>query len=391
MTIDYQKLESKIPHFVYPILDELLKRGFKPTLVGGVVRDYLLNGELGTDWDIELFHETLFFEKGFWKELGKSFARFGKVVHLPYEVIRLEINSHHFEFSPPRIEHYQENVRNHSNFNAEFIFNLSFSDAVKRRDFTINAMGIRFHQNKRWEFLDPLDGLRHLRENILHCAGPDFAKDPVRFLRAYRFLDKFSFSFSPELKSLLSSMSLEGLTSSYVWSEMKKARDPVHFIFLLIKESQLKLPLDHDFLIKKNDVKKVLINPRSLESWVIALEWVGLSSEEWTTFFSMSIQESKKMARWVSLTLYFQTILPETFHGNFEEIKNLEQFEKLFDWYFSTKQVHQKRNELQLMKIIEDHLPDWIHLFRFEAPKDVKDITPSLRSKYQVWSICQRI
>lgn len=391
MTFDYQKFESKIPAFFHPVLDELLRHGFKPTLVGGVVRDFLFTGEIGTDWDIELFHETIFFEKGLWKELGKSLARFGKVSHLPYEVIRLEMGSYQFEFSPPRIEHFHENVKNHSNFDAEFVFNLSFSDAVKRRDFTINAMGVRFHQNKKMEFFDELDGVRHLRENILHHAGVDFAKDPVRFLRAYRFADKLNFSFSPELKSILSTMSLEGLTPSYIWSEMKKSSDPVHFLSLLIKESRLKLPLNEIFLTKASDVKKILFDPRNLGSWIIALEWVGLESENWAKFFSMSLQESKKLARWASMSRYFQAIHPESFHGDFEQIKDSEEFDKLFDWFFSTKQILQKKSDLPLLKMIEEYLPNWIHLYRFELPKEVKHIGPPLRAKYQVWSVCQRI
>jgi tRNA nucleotidyltransferase/poly(A) polymerase len=393
MIFDNKKFQSKLPSSFFPILDEFLNHGFRPTFVGGVVRDYFLKNEIVSDWDIELYHSSISFEKGAWKDLGKKISRFGKVTYLPYEVIRLELNSYHLEISPPRREYFKANLKNHSNFDAEFVFNLPFSEAVLRRDFTINAIGIRFQNNSTSELLDPLDGLRHLREKRLHFAGPDFSKDPVRFLRAHRFANKLKFSFSPELKLILDSMSLEGITPSYVWSEMKKTTDPVHFMSFLVQEKnlELKLPVDKTFTTKVSEIKKVLTDPRKLETWVIALEWVDISSENWVKYFSMSTDLTKRLARWAKMSRDFQLKLPEAFHGEFEEIKNADQFEKLFNWYFTTKQLLQKNSDLPLMKMIEEYLPNWIHLYRFELPKDVKHIDPPFRAKYQVWNLCQRL
>src|SRR5262245_39346009 len=144
MNFDQKKFEAGLPSFIGPLLDELAKFGFVPTLVGGAVRDFFLKGDPGNDWDIELTHETLAFEKGAWKDLGRALSRFGKMTFLPYEIIRVQAGTHQLEFSPPRIEHYHQESKGHSNFDAEFNFKLPFEEAVKRRDFTINAMGIRF-------------------------------------------------------------------------------------------------------------------------------------------------------------------------------------------------------------------------------------------------------
>ncbi len=364
-----------------------------PTLVGGIVRDFLLTGNLGYDWDIELFHDVLPFEKRAWKDLGKELSQFGKLSFLPYEIIRLQVDSYQLEFSPPRIEHFRENAKDHSNFDAEFILKLPFEEAVKRRDFTINAMGIRLSSQKDITFLDPLEGLRHLREKILHYAGPDFAKDPVRFLRAHRFANKFKFSFSPELKVLLEGMHLEGITPAYIWSEMKKSADPINFISYLVQEknNELKVPLEKNFTQKVPEIKKVLGDPRKHETWIIALEWVDISSENWARYFSLGSDSSKRLARWAKSSRDFQKILPENFHGEFEEVRNRENFEKLFDWYFTTKQLLQKNSDLPLLEMIEEYLPEWILLYRFEAVKDVKHIDPPFRAKYQVWNLCQRL
>lgn len=395
MTFDQKKFASELPLSFSPVMDELQRVGFIPTLVGGSVRDFFRTGKLGKDWDVELTHETISFNKNEWKELGKALSRLGKVSYLPYEIIRLDLDSFQMEFSPPRIETFIEDSHHHSNFTAEFDFKLSFEKAVARRDFTINAMGIRFKSKKNFELLDPLEGLRHLSEKTLHPAGPDFGKDPVRFLRAVRFAQKYGLSYSPELQQILDSMKLIGITPAYFWSEMQKSGDPLRFLERIMKEShnhpELALPLEHSQSSKLRGIQKILEAPHKHESWVIALEWVDIPSEGWRTFFSLGSDTCRRLARWAQTTRAFETILPEFFHGEFEQVRDSDNFDKLFDWYFTTKQLLQKNPDLPLLKMIEDYLPAWIHLYRFEPPKDVKHIDPPFRAKYQVWNLCQRL
>lgn len=394
MNFDRKKFESQLPPAFSPILEELLSHGFIPTLVGGSIRDFLLRGSLGKDWDIELGHETIAFNKNEWKDLGKTMSKFGKMTFLPYDIIRVEAQGYQFEFSPPRVEHYRADAKDHSNFDAEFILNLPFTDAVKRRDFTINAMGVRFKTKKEFELLDPLNGLQHLQEKILHPAGPDFSKDPVRFLRAFRFSQKLKFQFSPELSELLKKMHVDVITPAYMWSEMQKSGDPVTFLETFINQKEnhpaLRLPVDMSHG-KFLELRNIISDTKKHESWMIALEWIGVSSESWRSFFSLSSESARKIGRWAESSKIFQKLLPENFQGEFEVVRDTENFEKLFDWYFTTKQLLQKNPELPLMKMIEDYLPAWIYLYRFEAPKDVKHIDPPFRAKYQVWNLCQRL
>lgn len=395
MNLDKKKLESLLPAFFSELVSELTKQGFIPVLIGGSVRDFLLSGNLGNDWDIELYHESLAFNRNHWKDFGKSLSGFGRISFLPYDIIRLEMNSHQLEFSPPRSEVFQEALKGHSNFEAEFNFKLPFEEAVKRRDFTINAMGIKFFSQKNFQLLDPLNGLLHLRDKVLHFAGPDFAKDPVRFLRAHRFAQKLKFQFSSELKSLLDTMNLESITPNYLWSELKKSGDGILYLERMLNEvekhPELKLPVDTAFKNKLSEMRKLLSDPDRHESWIMALEWLNISSEEWVKFFSVSSETARRLARWAHTSREFQTIYPEVFHGEFETLKDKPEFEKVFDWYFTTKQLLQKNADLPLMKMIEEYLPHWIHLYRFEVVKDVKHIDPPYRAKYQVWNLCQRL
>jgi len=395
LSFDKKKFATKIPaafHEVYGIVSSF---GLVPTLVGGVVRDYLLTGLVGSDWDMEVTHPTVSFNKNFWKDFGTSLSALGRVNYMPYEVIRLDYKNIQFEFSPPRKEVFNES-QGHSNFTAEFDFKLPFEQSVLRRDFTINAMGIRFTTLKEFDLLDPLNGVVHLREKLLHHAGPNFQKDPVRFLRAVRFAEKMQFQFTQELKNLLVAMPVDGMSSTYIWSELQKSHHPIAMLKKLLDWQQmkpeLKLPLSFDSMkMKWEELSRVLTDPSKHETWMIALEWVGVSCESWQKYFSVSSETSSRLARWAENSKKFIKIKPETFHGEFEAIRDLPEFNLLFDWYFTTKQLLQKNPTLPLMKMIEDFLPDWIHLYRFEPVKDVKHIDPPFRAKYQVWNLCQRL
>ncbi len=395
MQFDQKKFASEIPSSFFSLLEELTRFGYVPTLVGGSVRDFLLTGTLGKDWDVELTHEIIPFNKNEWKELGKSLACFGKMTFLPYEIIRIECGEYQFEFSPPRTETFFEDKYHHSNFTADFDLKMPFEKAILRRDFTINAMGVRIKSKKEMEFLDPTKGLRHLNEKSLHAVGEDFIKDPVRYLRAHRFSLKLGFTFTSELEMTLTKMKLIGITPAYLWSEMQKSLRPVDFLERLIRDQdahpEFNLPLDSSDLPKFKDLKHLLVNPSKHESWIVSLEWVDISSDKWRTFFSVSSDSGRRLARWAQSSRIFQTIMPENFHGEFEEVVKIGEIDQLFDWYFTTKQLLQKFPDLPLLKMIEDYLPEWIHLYRFEAPKDVKHIDPPLRAKYQVWNLCQRL
>lgn len=260
MNFNSSHFYSLLPTEVRQIMDELLKRGYLPTLIGGTVRDYLLTGEVGKDLDIELSHQTLSFNSKDWKELGKDLSRYGKTSFLSYEVIKLDLGKATLEFSPPRLEIYRIDSKGHSNFDAHFDFSLSLEEAVARRDFTINAIGIRFEHDKKLSLVDPLNGVEDLRLKLLRAAGENFSKDPVRILRAYRFALKFGFEFSEDLKEKMKASHPEEVTHSYFWSEMQKSGEPLLFLEKMIELKKLhppmRLPVEDNFQGK--DIQKLL-------------------------------------------------------------------------------------------------------------------------------------
>jgi tRNA nucleotidyltransferase (CCA-adding enzyme) len=93
------------------------------------------------------------------------------------------------EFAPPRKEVSTGPGRHDFEIVADP--SLSVEDDMRRRDFTVNAMARRLSTG---ELVDPLDGKRDLLESRLRTVSPtSFAEDPLRLVRALRFVSQLGF------------------------------------------------------------------------------------------------------------------------------------------------------------------------------------------------------
>ena len=91
-----------------------------------------------------------------------------------------------YEITTHRAEAYRPDSRK-----PDVAFGDSVEDDLARRDFTVNAMALRLPE---LELIDPFDGLADLSAHRLRTPlDPDvsFADDPLRMLRAARFIAKF--------------------------------------------------------------------------------------------------------------------------------------------------------------------------------------------------------
>ncbi len=92
-------------------------------------------------------------------------------------------------------------------------FGKSIRQDLARRDFTINAMAL----DDAGVLIDPFGGERHLREMILQTPSPAveiFADDPLRMLRAARFVSQLGFTPSPEVRAAVHARAADILTVS---------------------------------------------------------------------------------------------------------------------------------------------------------------------------------
>ncbi len=176
----------KIPTEVNLILKNLTEAGFEAHIVGGCVRDLLLNNT-PKDWDIttnatpdklqELFPDN-FYDNAFGTVSVKTGSEDPTLVIV--------------QITPYRIEGKYTDKR-HPN---EVSFAKTLEEDLSRRDFTVNAIAM----DTRGEITDPHSGREDLEKQIIRTVGnPDerFGEDALRILRAVRFSASLGFMIEP--------------------------------------------------------------------------------------------------------------------------------------------------------------------------------------------------
>lgn len=207
----------KLPKIIYTISSELKKRGSKAIMVGGSVRDHFLNRAI-KDYDIEVYGlEEI-------KELEDILSQYGSVnlVGKSFGILKFQYNGEEYDFSFPRIE--QKTGLGHRGFEVSIDGDMSFKEASRRRDFTINAMGYDIEEQK---FLDPYNGQKDIQNRLLqHIDSDTFIQDPLRIYRAIGFSARFNFKLADDTFRLCQSMVKRGvldeLPKERIYSEFKK-------------------------------------------------------------------------------------------------------------------------------------------------------------------------
>ncbi len=186
---------DKIPKEVLSICKKLEDSNFEAWIVGGSVRDLLLD-KAPKDWDITTNakpDEILsLFSRAFYENA------YGTVGVVPYETdAELENTAEALkviEITPFRGEGIYTDGRRPD----EVIFGVSLDEDLKRRDFTINAIA---YNPIKDIIKDNHEGLKDIESSTLRTVGnPDerFAEDSLRLLRAIRISTQLGFFISPE-------------------------------------------------------------------------------------------------------------------------------------------------------------------------------------------------
>ncbi|MEO1938479.1 MAG: CCA tRNA nucleotidyltransferase, partial [Sulfurimonas sp.] len=224
------------PSILDTIFTTLNKKGIKPLIIGGYVRDYFLD-IASKDIDIELYNSSSL------TQLIKILEQFGSVncVGKSFAVLKLHYKGYDLDFSLPRKDN--KVAKGHKGFVITVDNALSFEEASKRRDFTINAMGYDVIEKK---LLDPHKGLEDLQKKCLRAVDlQSFSQDPLRLLRAVGFASRFEFHIEKKLFLLMQSMvkeeRLKELPKERVFEEIKKiflkSKKPSIAFYLLNKLS----------------------------------------------------------------------------------------------------------------------------------------------------------
>lgn len=251
-----------LPPTLVTLLTHLFSHGIQPIVVGGYVRDHFTT-HTSHDLDIELYGvPSLEMLEDLLKPFGKL-GMYGK----SFGVLKLVCGDYTIDFSPPRTE--SKSGFGHKGFEIAWHSDLSFSDAAKRRDFTINAIG---YDPITQTLLDPYNGIEDLKTKTLRCVDPTtFVDDPLRILRAVQFAARFELTCDPLLLELCRTMiqrdALAELPKERIFEEFKK-------LFLLSRHPSIGLKL----LEKMGG--RYLLNPSSDEAWSVALDRIDHIAED---------------------------------------------------------------------------------------------------------------
>lgn len=195
---------------VKDIAREIAMAGGRALIVGGYVRD-LLRGEPSKDLDIEVYGIGL-------EALRKLLERHGSVLSVgrAFGVLRLKhLNA---DFSLPRRD--RKVGLGHRGFDVECDPNLDFETAARRRDLTVNSMGLDILNG---EISDPYGGRRDLERGVMRAVDPDtFDEDPLRGLRVAQFSARFDMHADDTLVELCGRLDLHEVSPERVFEEFRK-------------------------------------------------------------------------------------------------------------------------------------------------------------------------
>ncbi len=169
------------------VLNAIYDAGFHPYIVGGSVRDALLNLPQ-KDIDIEVYG-------GDAEDFIKAIKPLGKVdeVGKSFGVIKLQIGKEDFDISLPRKE--RKTGDGHRAFDIEPDPFMSLDDATARRDYTINAL---MYDHRLGFIVDKHGGYEDLENKILRHVSDAFDEDPLRVLRGVQMSSRFGFTLHPD-------------------------------------------------------------------------------------------------------------------------------------------------------------------------------------------------
>ena len=223
-----------------PALVELAGRfggaGFELALVGGPVRDALM-GRLRQDWDLTTSALPEDIER-----LIDGWADAVWDVGREFGTIALRKGAAHVEITTYRSDEYDLSSRK-----PQVRFGDSLVGDLSRRDFTVNAMALLLRTSNgdevQWDFVDPHGGLADLASQTLRtpvAAAISFGDDPLRMMRAARFVAQLEFKADPEVTAAIEAMAdrLDIISAERIRDELIKlicADHPVPGLRVLVE------------------------------------------------------------------------------------------------------------------------------------------------------------
>ena len=211
LPFSFKDMDSKLEKYI--TLSKIFERhSFKLYLVGGTVRDYLLNLDL-TDMDL-VTDATPSEMKLFLIDADYTFEKMGS--------IKYKFENQSFDITTLRKEEGYTDFRHPS----KVVFVKDLKDDFPRRDFTINGL----YMDSNLKVIDYVNGQKDLENHILNTIGEPqkrIKEDPLRILRAIRFSLSYNLTISNPLDIAIKSniALLNNLNKAKIQQELRKIKN----------------------------------------------------------------------------------------------------------------------------------------------------------------------
>lgn len=171
-------------------------------LVGGCVRDFIIDSCFTNikDIDVEVHNMSLEKLEHYLEKSGENYSKVGK----SFGVYKMKINEVDFDISLPRKD--SKTGDGHCGFEVKIDPHMGIKEALRRRDFTINAIAMELFWDEdengpcvdgKWH--DPFRGQTDIRNKVLRMVDPEtFSDDPLRVLRGVQFAGRFGLTVEAE-------------------------------------------------------------------------------------------------------------------------------------------------------------------------------------------------
>lgn len=190
-------MDGRVEEEVVSAYKRIKNSGFEVYLVGGCVRDLLMN-KIPNDWDLTTNAKPEELQNIF---LNSFYDNKYGTVGIPYEKGEkkrvLEITTYRKEAS-----------YNDSRHPTSVEWGESIEDDLSRRDFTVNAIAFDFDTEN---FIDPFEGQEDIKNKVIRAVGnPDarFKEDALRLMRAIRFAAQLDFKIEEKTLNSIKSDAL---------------------------------------------------------------------------------------------------------------------------------------------------------------------------------------
>lgn len=188
-----------VPKTVGQVASAIAAAGGRALLIGGAVRDKLMN-KTPKDFDIEVYGMDS-------DKLESELGKLGQVdaVGKAFGVLKIVIGDEDFDISIPRRE--VKTGPGHKDYDIVPDPTMTIKEAARRRDFTMNTVAMDPHTG---DVFDPYGGVNDIKDKVLRATDPGvFVEDSLRILRGAQFAARFGMTVEPETMKLMQDASSE--------------------------------------------------------------------------------------------------------------------------------------------------------------------------------------